>query len=189
MALTMMLIIALYGSFDIQYKHLNVQEQMADMQQSARTAMDRMTREIRMAGHNPLRVTTSPAIGILTAAANAIQFSLDITGGTAAGEADGNTTSLNENITYGLFTAGGSQRLGRKAASGGDYQTVADNVQSVQFVYYDHDGNILSAPVSAVSQIRRIKVNLTLRTAKEDPGFGCRTFTLESYVTPRNLGL
>jgi len=189
MALTMVLIIALYGSFDIQYKHLNIQEQMADMQQAARTAMDRMAREIRMAGYNPLRAATSPSIGILAAGSDVIHFTLDITGGATAGTSDGNTTSVNENITYGLFTAGGSQRLGRKATSGSDYQTVADHVQSVQFIYYDRDGNILSTPVSAVAQIRHVKVHLTLRTAREDPGFGHRTFTLETYVTPRNLGL
>jgi len=96
---------------------------------------------------------------------------------------------MNENITFGIYTAGDIQRLGRKATAGGNYQTLAEHVQSVVFTYYKSDGSPLAAPVSTPSQIRRIKVSLTVRTAKQDPGYGYRTFTLESFVTPRNVGL
>lgn len=189
MSISLVVITALYSAFTLQYKHINVQEQVAEMQQSARTAMDRLIRDIRMAGYNPTRALTSPAIGIFNAAADSIQFTLDVTNAAGTGIPDGNTQDMNENVTFGIYTAGDIQRLGRKATAGGNYQTMAEHVQSILFTYYDRNGNILAAPVSTPSEIRRIKVTLTLRTAKQDPGYGYRTFTLESFVTPRNVGL
>ena len=189
MSISLVVIMALYSAFTLQYKHINVQEQVAEMQQSARVAMDRMIKDIRMAGYNPTRASTSPAIGIINAAADSIQFTLDVTNAAGTGIPEGDTLDMNENITFGIFTAGDIQRLGRKATAGGNYQTMAEHIQSVLFTYYDGNGNIFAAPVSTPSQIRRIKVGLTARTAKQDPVYGYRTFTLESFVTPRNVGL
>ena len=189
MSISLVVISALYSAFTLQYKHINVQEQVAEMQQSARTAMDGMIKDIRMAGYNPTRASTSPAIGIINAATDNIQFTLDVTNAAGTGIPDGNTQDMNENITFAIFTAGDIQRLGRKATAGGNYQNMAEHTQSILFTYYDRNGNVLATPVSTPSEIRRIKVALTLRTAKQDPGYGYRTFTLESFVTPRNVGL
>lgn len=189
MSISLVVITALYSAFTLQYKHINVQEQVAEMQQSARVAMDRMIKDIRMAGYNPTRAVASPAIGIINAAADSIQFTLDVTNAAGTGIPEGDTQDMNENITFGIFTAGDIQRLGRKATAGGNYQTMAEHVQSILLTYYDRNGNILTTPVSAPSEIRRIKVSLTVRTAKQDPNYGYRTFTLESFVTPRNVGL
>jgi len=189
MTISLVVITALYSAFTLQYKHINVQEQVAEMQQSARTAMDRMIKDIRMAGYNPTQALTSPAIGIINAAADSIQFTLDVTNAAGAGIPEGDTLDMNENITFGIYSAGDIQRLGRKGTAGGNYQSMAEHVQSILFTYYDSTGNILAAPVSTPSQIRRIKVTLTVRTAKQDPNYGYRTFTLESFITPRNVGL
>ena len=188
MSISLVVIMSLYSAFTLQYKNINVQEQVAEMQQSARVAMDRMIQDIRMAGYNPTRALSSPAIGIINAAADSIQFTLDVTNAAGTGIPEGDTQDMNENITFGIFTSGDIQRLGRKAIAGGNYQTMAEHVQSILLTYYDRNGNILTAPVSAPSEIRRIKVSLTVRTAKQDPNYGYRTFTLESFVTPRNVG-
>jgi len=189
MTISLVVITALYSAFTLQYKHINVQEQVAEMQQSARVAMDRMIKDIRMAGYNPTRASTSPSIGIINAAADSIQFTLDVTNAAGTGIPEGDTLDMNENITFGIYSAGDIQRLGRKGTADGNYQTMAEHIQSVLFTYYDRNGNILAAPVITPSQIRRIKITLTVRTSKQDPGFGYRTFTLESFVTPRNVGL
>jgi len=188
MSISLVVIMSLYSAFTLQYKNINVQEQVAEMQQSARVAMDRMIQDIRMAGYNPTRALASPAIGTINAAADSIQFTLDVTNAAGTGIPEGDTQDMNENITFGIFTSGDIQRLGRKAIAGGNYQTMAEHVQSILLTYYDRNGNILTAPVSAPSEIRRIKVSLTVRTAKQDPNYGYRTFTLESFVTPRNVG-
>jgi prepilin-type N-terminal cleavage/methylation domain-containing protein len=50
MAVSAVLIAAIYRTFIGQYKTYGVQEQVVDMQQNARVAINRMIREIRMAG-------------------------------------------------------------------------------------------------------------------------------------------
>jgi len=50
MAISAVLIAAIYRTFIGQYKTYTVQEQVVDMQQNARVAINRMMREIRMAG-------------------------------------------------------------------------------------------------------------------------------------------
>lgn len=165
----------------MRYDDINNQDQEAAMQQRARTAMDRMVREIRMAGHRPTRSATSPPGAFLAANADSVQFIL-------AGGDDSHAWQEAKAVTYGLFSREGIQFLGRKAAAGDVYQTVADHVQALRFTYYDSEGNILAAPVAARSQIRHIQVTLTLRTVNPEPGRGHRTITLDSYVTPKNLG-
>jgi len=159
--------------------NINNQDQEAAMHQQARTAMDRMVREIRMAGRRPDGSATSPPGAFLAANADSVQFILAAGGGS---HARGET----EAVTYGLFSREGIHILGRKAAAGDDYQAIADHVQALRFTYYDSEGNLLTAPVTACSQIRHIQVTLTLRTANPEPGLGHRTITIDSYVTPKN---
>jgi Tfp pilus assembly protein PilW len=51
LALSSILTAAMFGSFISQQKTYVVQDQVIDVQQALRTAIDRMTREIRMAGY------------------------------------------------------------------------------------------------------------------------------------------
>jgi prepilin-type N-terminal cleavage/methylation domain-containing protein len=50
MVISAVLIAAIYRTFIVQYRTYTVQEQVVDMQQNARVAINRMMREIRMAG-------------------------------------------------------------------------------------------------------------------------------------------
>ena len=50
MAISSILIAAIYRTFIGQHKTYTVQEQVVDMQQNVRVAINRMMREIRMAG-------------------------------------------------------------------------------------------------------------------------------------------
>ena len=207
-AMTIGLIIlgALSSTFLMQRKVYGVQEQIVEMVQTARAAMDMMSREIRMAGYDP---KGSAGAEIITASTNSIRFTIDITGGESDGidndgdgnvdEADeaafgdGDTSDSNENITYSLYTpADGIQKLGRKSKAGANNQPVAEHVQSLEFQYWDEDGVLLATPVSA-ADVRRIEVTIKVRTAKPDADYstngGYRTHTLTSFITPRNLGL
>ena len=56
MTLSLVVLGAMYGVFTIQNKTFANQEQIVEMQQNARAAMDMMNREIRMAGYDPCRV-------------------------------------------------------------------------------------------------------------------------------------
>lgn len=182
----LILLSAMYGVFTTQNKTFKVQEQVAEMQQNARAAMDIMIREIRMAGHDPLGTAGA---GIVTAGSDSIVFTLDITSTYGADAADGDTADPNEYITYQLYTVSGIQKLGRKSQQAATIQPVAEHVQTLSFTYYDAGG----ATTATLANIRRIKVAITVRTAMPDPNYtsngGYRTYTLTSVITPRNLGL
>ncbi len=186
MAVGLALLGAMYGVFTMYNKTLGVQEQIAEMQQNTRVAMDLMTREMRMAGYDP---TGSASAGILSASSSSIIFTLDITDAAGTGPPDGDTGDSNEYITYSLYTADGIQKLGRKSTASATNQPVAEYVQSLAFEYFDGTGATTATPAN----IRRIKVTIVVRTSKPDPKYttngGYRTYTLSSVITPRNLGL
>lgn len=173
---------AVSSLFIMQNKSYSVQEQVAEMQQNARAAMDIMTREIRMAGCDP---TGSANASIVSATSNSINFTQDITDNAGTGDPDGDTADANENITYSLYTSGGIQKIGRD--TGGGNQPVAENIQALTFAYYDSDGNT----TAVLANIRQIELTVTARTANPDPDYmtngGYRTCTLISLITPRNL--
>jgi len=187
MTIGLIILTALSSTFLMQRKIYDVQEQVAEMVQNARAAMDMMTREIRMAGYDP---TDSSGAGIGSATSNSINFTLNITDDAGTGPPDVDTDDSNENITYSLYTEDSIQKLGRKSKVGAKNQPVAEHVQSLEFQYWDKDGVLLATPVPA-ADVRRIEVAIKVRTAKPDSDYsangGYRTYTLTSFITPRNL--
>lgn len=186
MAVGLVLLGAMYGAFTAYNKTVGTQEQVAEMQQNARAAMDLMTREIRMAGYDPLG---SAGAGIVSASSDAITFTLDITNDDGTGPSDGDTGDSNEYITYSLYTTDGIQKLGRKSTATATNQPIAEHVQSLAFQYWKASGGT----AATTAEIRRIQIAVTVQTARPDPEYpsngGYRRYTLTSVVTPRNLGL
>jgi type IV pilus assembly protein PilW len=91
-------------------------------------------------------------------------------------------------ITYNLGVVDGKNALQRNENLGSGPQPLAENIESLQFIYYDADGNVTANP----SAIRTIKVTGTIRTNMADPdykgGDGYRRRTLSSNVYIRNMG-
>ena len=166
---------AMYSVFTVQNKTFGNQEEIVAMQQNVRAGMDMVTREIMMAGYNPTGGTPEP--GIVTAGADSITFTMDITNTGGTGSPDGLTDGPNEYITYDLYDSDGVQALGRRSTSGASRQPVAENITALGFTY--GTGNKI------------ITITITGTTAKQDPDYpangGYRTYTLTSAVTPRNL--
>jgi type IV pilus assembly protein PilW len=92
-------------------------------------------------------------------------------------------------ISYYLGTSGGKTVLRRNENTGGGGQPLADNIESLEFSYFDGSGNVTVNP----SDIRMVKVTVTARTNMLDPqlkgGDGYRRRTLSSYIQVRNMGL
>jgi len=168
MTIGLIVLAAIYNIFTVQNKSFDVEEQITEMQQNARAAMDIMTREIRMAGYDSN--SNAPA-KIVTATASTLSFYLDVP--------NDNTT-----ITY-AFDSG--QKKITRTESGGGAQPLAENIQAMAFTYYDVNGNV----TATAADIRQIKIDITARTAKADAKYsangGYRTYQLVSEVQPRNL--
>jgi type IV pilus assembly protein PilW len=181
MTIGLIILTALSSTFLMQSKIYDVQEQVVEMVQTARAAMDMITREIRIAGYDPKGAmqrsdpTGAKFVGIPNDA-NKLQVYADLNG-------DEDTGDSNEDITYTYDAA--NLQLDRN--TGGGDQPFAENIQLFTFDYLDSNGN----PAGTTANIRRIKITITARTSKPDwnytPNSGYRTYTLTSLVTPRNL--
>jgi Tfp pilus assembly protein PilW len=172
---------AMYSLVIIQNKHFTTQEAIAEMQQIARTTMDTMAREITMAGFDPNKSLPTPApanAAITSAGSTSLSFTADL-------NANSVVTDANENVTYAFD--GANYRITRN--TGGGAQPFAENIEDLAFAYYDGSG----AATATIASIRRIRISIRARTARPDPGYaangGYHTYTLTTYVTPRNLPL
>jgi type IV pilus assembly protein PilW len=170
MAITGIILGAVVSTFIIQRKSYALQEQITEMLQNARAAMETMTREIRMAGYH----TIGAAFDGITYNAAQLQIRADL-------NSDGDTNDTDENIIYSHDAA--NLQIIRNA---GADQPLADRIQNFTFNYLDKDGN----PTTISANIRQVNIAITARTPKPDPKYaangGYRTYTLTSLITPRN---
>ena len=92
-------------------------------------------------------------------------------------------------ISYYLGVSGVKTVLRRNENTGGGGQPVADNIEGLEFTYFDSNGNVTSNS----PDIRMVKVGLTAKTNMPDPelkgGDGYRRRRLSSNIKIRNMGL
>lgn len=206
-AISGILVAAVYSAYVIQQKSYVVQEQVAETQQNLRAAMIRLLSEIRQAGCDPLGTASA---GIVQATAISLQFTADI-GGNAINPnmADGliGAPATNEDITFGMSSAndangngiadGGAAgadwrvpgSLGRD--TGGGLQPAAELIDAVEFNYILADGTSTNGSGTATAtqantaianpgDIRAVQVSLLARGARPDPDgkfFDSSTYT------------
>lgn len=166
---------AITTSFMSQQRYYNAEEQVAEMVQNARAAMDMISREARMAGFNPAKVSFNG----ITYSTSQLEIKADLDG-------DGTTSGTHEDITYTYDSS--ALQIKRKVGSGTP-QPFVENIQAFTFAYLDSSGTATTTSAN----IRQIRVTITAKTAKVDPNYtpnsGYKTYTLTSVVTPKNLGL
>lgn len=161
-------------------------EVTAEVMQNARTSIEFMEQDIRLAGLDRFKTADAGIEG--TPTDTHLQFTADRNMDGAINTAnviDGIQEQDLEQITY-TYEAGG-RRL-RQCLSEGTtnaWDTVAENVTDFQFTYLDAADNILPAPVDA-SLVRTVQISLTI----EKPAgiFGTVTRTLSTRILCRNLG-
>lgn len=202
LAISSLIIGAIYSSYLVQQHSYLVQEQVAQMQQNLRAALMVMSREIRMAGYDP---TESAGAGITAATTGQISFTMDITDNTGTGDGDGDTGDSGEVIDYGFSVADDAGRdgipdadsdgdgvpdtvsLGRQVGGTGGYQPIAENIQAIEFRYLDATGTDLLDPTTGVvpaaslGSIRSVQVAILARSAQPDRKYtNTRTYTTPS---------
>ncbi len=168
----MIALAAFYGVFTVQNKRFNLEEQIAEMQQNVRAGIETITMDVRMAGYDPAAAANFSGI---TVSATQLELKSDLDGDGAIAGA--------EDIIYKFDSA--NNRITRNI--GGGDQPFMENVQAFTFEYLDSAGNV----TATASLIRQIRISITGRAKRPDPAYtangGYRTYTLTTYVTPRNL--
>ena len=184
MAIFLIILAAATSAFISQRKSYKAQEQVAEMTQGARSAMDMLSTEIRQAGYNPANI--SGFVGIPYSDLQ-LQLFADLNG-------DGDTSDPNENIIYTYDSASANLRINRNDVNTEDMAyPFAENVEDFSFTYFQGDGVTPVTDTVDNGKIRQVKITIVVRTSEPDPDYstnsGYRIFTLTSRVTPTNLGL
>ncbi len=171
---------AIYSSYITMQRSYIAQDQIAEMQQNLRAAMDIMVRDIRMAGYDP---TKSASAGIVTASKGSLQFTRDTTNDATgtADDGDGDLLDLNENTTFGFSLANdangdgiadaGVAPFGRRAFAAG-FQDLAENIVAVEFNYIlKNNTNTLAPLAGQLNDIRSIQISMLARADRADPEY------------------
>ena len=173
------IISAVYASNTSQQKTYRAQDQVADIQQTLRAAMTVLISDIRMAGYNPMG--NNPAsLGVTVALPGQITIGSDLDGnGIVVGDpgeffAIGFPDAVDVN-NDGIPDGGGVGTLGRNYNSGG-YKALAENIQAIEFRYFDEDGLLTVAPGS----VETIQLTILARANAPDINFT----DIKTYTTP-----
>ena len=169
MMMVMAAMVSLLISLNRAYTAQNV---TAGVQQETRAGINIMTRHIRMAGLNPLKINQ---IGILEASVNKIRFQQDINGnGTIE-------TDQNEDIAYLLNH--NHQLIRQKDGNSRSNKSLVDHVSDLTFKYVDRNNE----ETSILDEIHTVEISLTVREPAGKDKFISRTYSTR--VICRNLRL
>jgi type IV pilus assembly protein PilW len=179
MAAGTFLLAGVVSVFVLQHRSYDLQEQVAEMVQTTRAALDMVVREIRMAGFDP----TGAGFDGISYNPSQLRIATDFRGAQPNDPPDGDFDDPNENILY-CYDAKHCQ-IDRN--TGGGNQPFAENIEEFAFQYLNAQGS----PTTTTADIRQVRVTITARTVRPDPQYlennGFRTYRLNSLVTPMNL--
>jgi type IV pilus assembly protein PilW len=174
MAISSIIVTAVYEIFYSQQRSYMNQDQVTEMQQNLRAGLYLMTKEIRSAGFDPNRTGN---FGFVTDFAapdnifdpdinyavdkNKIAFTIDNNG-------NGNIeTNDDEKIAYRLNNNTIERYIFNPNVvdpTKRGWQAIANNIDALDFVYLDQTGAITTNPAN----IRAIEISLLVRTGKKD---------------------
>ncbi len=181
---------AVYSTYRVQQQVFMAQDQVAEMQQNIRAVLLYVSREIRMAGYDPKGI---PGAGFeesflpgppTALRAGRIRFTLDANGDGAL------LNSTGERVEMGFSPTDDATGDGipdvdadgdgvpdaisfRRQLDSVDlapfplYQSVADNIQALEFLYLDGAG----VQTTVLTDIRAIQVSILARARNPDPKF------------------
>jgi type IV pilus assembly protein PilW len=187
MTISLVVLAAVAKTFTVQTRQNSAEEQMAQMQQNVRGALDLMVREIQMAKYDPAGTAFPAGTYGITYSASQLEVKSDV--------ADSNgtistATGSVEDIIYAFDST--NFYITRTLGSSGTADIVADNITSFTFAYYDANGTAVTSAGNSGS-IRKVTITIAARTAKPDPGYttnnGYRTYQVTADITPPNLAL
>jgi len=171
LALSGIIMAAVYSVYTLQQKTYTAQDQVVEMQQNIRAATLTMVQELRMAGYDP---TGSGDPTIEEAKADLVYFTANL-------DNDDSLDGTGEHVAFDLYTdSNGVSVLGitrsnapividaNNEATG--HQPIAENIEAIEFLYTLADGTKTTAPGDP-SDIRTITISILARAAWQDSKF------------------
>ncbi|MBC2712472.1 MAG: prepilin-type N-terminal cleavage/methylation domain-containing protein [Desulfosarcina sp.] len=167
LAIGSIVMLGISSTYQSQLRSHMTQQSLVDLHQNARAAMHVMKKEIQMAGYDP---SAGADATVLIATATDFQFQIDADG-------DGDCNDANEVIRYAL--SGGD--LGRDTGSG--LQPVAENIDAIDFVYYDDTMTALIPYPNNETERASIRlVQVTIVARADDPVMSFKHTNTDTYT-------
>lgn len=165
MAISGMLMAVVAMAYTGQSRSSNNVQEVSNLQQDMRSALQLMAREIRMAGYDPLGNANAR---ITVATSTNLRFTEDVWDGTPGGDSDGDTSDANEDIRFAINTSG---VLGRETGGAGGLQPIVETIHQVLFEYYLESDTWTQTPTAAqLDQILAVKIIVLGHSARETSG-------------------
>ena len=172
LAIMMVVMAAIVGLLISLNRAYTAQNVTAGVQQVTRAGINILTRDLRMAGLNPLNINK---IGILEASVHKIRFQQDTNG---SGEIE---TDQNEDISYLLNDK--HQLIRQKDGKSRSNRSLVDHVNNLTFEYFNRDDE----ETSILEDIHTIEISITVREPAGKYKLISRTYSTR--VICRNLGI
>jgi prepilin-type N-terminal cleavage/methylation domain-containing protein len=176
----MIVIASVTGTFTAQTRQNAAEEQVSQMHQNVRGALDMITRDLMQAGY---KAPGNSVTGVTYSSTTQLLIQADLNDDGSADPASGSL----EYIMYAYDST--NKQITRKLGSSGTAEIVGDNITACTFTYKDaNDASTITS-----SSIRKMSIAITGQTAKIDPSYssngGRRTYSVSADVTPPNLAL
>lgn len=154
------IITATYMLFISNQRTYLMQDELISIQQNIRPAAEYMGRFIRIAGLDPEQ---TGLFGLRDTTNSSIEFSFD--------RIDEPTTGVLEaNFEIKAFRVQGNQ-LQEQDQTTGNWETIAENVESLNFSYLDRDGNVVADLIGNRGAIRTIQISIVGRSQRPIPRY------------------
>lgn len=189
LAISSIVMTAMYSAYHSQHKSYLIQEQVAALQQNLRSARLILEKDLRMAGYDPDPDTPpdpvlapllgAPGYGVYNenSDADTLIFSFYATTDGVDNDDDGITDEAGElsTIRYDLYDAlgDGDLELGREADDD-NRQAIAQNIDAINFIYLDNDNNVLNHNGGAwdladqPGDIRSVEITIVAKADRAD---------------------
>lgn len=179
MVLSMVLMAAVYATYEVQKTTSDVQHEVSSIQQDLRAVLDIMARDIRQAGCDPTLQSTA-GIVVGESGLKTLTITMDL-------NEDGDISDLDpdERVSYALS----GKSLQRNGAE------LAYNVTTLGFIYRDANAAVITPAgtflaSSEADGIRYIDIVVHIQSRKKDPDLNEHIQrTMTKRVKLRNLGL
>ena len=196
LAISGVLMIAVYAMFQTQQDNYLAQDAVAEMQQNIRVAVDLMAKDLRMAGYDPQKTGN---MGFVSATnfdngagltepvntnATSISFLTDLDGDgnidRVAEDVNGDGNKDMSEIEQVSYRLNGTDLQRYSTTSGAvEWQVIAENIQALEFQYLDSAGVV----TANFPDIRSVQISILARAEKPDRKFvNSRTYTPASGV-------
>jgi len=152
----------IYLSAISQERNMNIEDRLAEVQANLRSGLYILERDLRSVGYDP-NCAFPPCLGFTSATSTAIAFR----------RMDPNTNVV-QSIAYSLYDSqgDGDLDLGRNVNGSGN-QPVILNVDAIDFVYIDKNGNRLIPPLGTndLRNVKIVEVTIVAHSEIQDPTY------------------